>query len=80
LGGYLRGHTKAQVALRDGLTGSLRPGLAEFAAADWPHGMAEILPSIADLARLQSAEVTDSRWGFDVGMLIQAGDYLTASD
>ena len=25
-GGYLRGQAKAQVALRDGLTGSLRPG------------------------------------------------------
>ncbi len=31
-GGYLRGHARDQVALRDGLTGSLRPGLAEFAA------------------------------------------------
>ncbi len=33
-GGYLRGHAKAQVALRDGSTCSLRSGLAEFAAAD----------------------------------------------
>jgi hypothetical protein len=40
----------------------------------------ELPPSIADLAGLQSAEVTDSRWEFDVGMLIQAVDYLTASD
>ncbi len=40
----------------------------------------ELPPSIADLAGFQSAEITDSRWDFDVGMLIQAVDYLTASD
>ena len=33
-GGYLSGHAKAQVTLRDRLFVSLRPRLAEFAAAD----------------------------------------------
>jgi hypothetical protein len=37
-------------------------------------------PSIADLTSFQSAEVTDSRWAFDVGLLIQAIDDLIASD
>jgi hypothetical protein len=36
--------------------------------------------SIADLARFQSAEVTDSRWEFDIGLLTQAIDNLIASD
>ena len=33
-GGYLSGHAKTQVTLRDRLFVSLRPRLAEFAAAD----------------------------------------------
>ena len=40
----------------------------------------ELPPSIADLTGFQSAEVTDSRWDFDVGLLIQAIDNLIASD
>ena len=39
----------------------------------------ELPPSIADLTGFQSAEVTDSRWDFDVGLLIQAIDSLIAS-
>jgi serine/threonine protein kinase len=41
---------------------------------------AELPPSIADLTGFQSAEVTDSRWDFDVGLLIQAIDNLITSD
>jgi hypothetical protein len=40
----------------------------------------ELPPSIADLTNFQSAEVTDSRWAFDVGLLIQAIDNLIAVD
>jgi hypothetical protein len=41
----------------------------------------EDLPSsIADLAGFQYAEVTDSRWDFDVELLMQAIDNLIASD
>jgi serine/threonine protein kinase len=40
----------------------------------------ELPPSIVDLASYQSAEVTDSRWDFDVGLLIRAVDNLIASD
>jgi hypothetical protein len=40
----------------------------------------ELPPSIADLTGFQSAEITDSRWDFDVGLLIQAIDRLIASD
>jgi hypothetical protein len=40
----------------------------------------ELPPSIADLTGFQSAEITDSRWDFDVGLLIQAIDNLIASD
>ncbi len=40
----------------------------------------ELPPSIADLTGFQSAEVTDSRWDFDIGLLIQAIDNLIASD
>ncbi len=40
----------------------------------------ELPPSIADLTSFQSAEVADSRWAFDLGMLIQAIDNLIASD
>ena len=40
----------------------------------------ELPASIADLAGFQSAEVTDSRWDFDVGLLIQAIDNLIVSD
>jgi hypothetical protein len=41
----------------------------------------ELPPSIADLASFQSAEVTDSRWDYDVGRLIEAIDnHLTSSD
>jgi len=39
----------------------------------------DLPPSIADLTGFQSAEVTDSRWDFDVAMLIQAIDNLFAS-
>lgn len=39
----------------------------------------ELPPSIADFTGFQSAEVTDSRWTFDIGLLIQAIDNLTAS-
>jgi hypothetical protein len=40
----------------------------------------ELPPSIADLSGFQSAEVTDSRWAFDVGLLIQAIDNLITFD
>jgi len=40
----------------------------------------ELPPSIADLTGFQSAEVTDSRWAFDMGLLIQAIDNLVVSD
>ena len=40
----------------------------------------ELPPSIADLTGFQSAEITDSRWDFDVGLLIQAIDHLITSD
>jgi hypothetical protein len=40
----------------------------------------ELPPSIADLTGFQSAEVTDSRWNFDVGLLIQAIDNLIATN
>ena len=39
----------------------------------------ELPPSIAGLTGFQSAEVTDSRWDFDMGLLIQAIDDLIAS-
>jgi hypothetical protein len=38
----------------------------------------ELAASIADLTGFQSAEVTDSRWAFDMGPLIQAIDNLIA--
>jgi hypothetical protein len=40
----------------------------------------ELPDSITDLASFQSTEVTDSRWDFDVGLLLQAIDYCIASD
>lgn len=40
----------------------------------------ELPPSIADLTGFQFAEVTDSRWDYDVGMLIEAIDNLVAAD
>jgi hypothetical protein len=40
----------------------------------------ELPASIADLAGFQSAEVTDSRWEYDVGQLIWAIDNLISSD
>jgi hypothetical protein len=40
----------------------------------------ELPSSIADLTGFQSAEVTDSRWDYDVGLLIQAIDNLFTSD
>jgi TIR domain len=40
----------------------------------------ELPASIADLAGFQSAEVTDSRWEYDVGQLIQTINRLIASD
>jgi hypothetical protein len=40
----------------------------------------ELPASIADLAGFQSAEVTDSRWDFDMGQLIWAIDNLISSD
>jgi TIR domain len=40
----------------------------------------ELPPSIADLAGFQSAEVTDSRWDFDMDLLIRAIDNLITSD
>ena len=40
----------------------------------------ELPPSIADLTGFQSAEITDSRWDFDIGLLIQAIDRLITSD
>ena len=39
----------------------------------------DLPPSIADLTGFQSAEVTDSRWAFDVGRLVEAIDNLIAS-
>ena len=39
----------------------------------------ELPPSIVDLTSFQSAEITDSRWTFDVGRLMQAIDDLVAS-
>jgi serine/threonine protein kinase len=39
----------------------------------------ELPPSIAELTGFQSAEVTDSRWDFDVGLLIEAIDNLIRS-
>jgi hypothetical protein len=36
----------------------------------------ELPASISDLTGFQSAEITDSRWGFDMGLLIQAIDSL----
>ena len=38
----------------------------------------ELPPSIADLTSFQSAEVADSRWALDMGLLIQAIDNLTS--
>jgi hypothetical protein len=38
----------------------------------------ELPPSIADLMEFQDAEVTDRRWAYDVGQLIQAIDDLHA--
>ena len=40
----------------------------------------ELPPSIADLTNFQSAEVSDSRWAFDVGLVIQAIDNLIAAN
>jgi hypothetical protein len=40
----------------------------------------ELPSSIADLTGFQSAEVTDSRWDYDVGRLIQEIDNLFAPD
>src|SRR5690348_5237909 len=40
----------------------------------------ELPPSIADLIGFQSAEVTDSRWNFDMRVLIRDIDSLIASD
>ena len=40
----------------------------------------ELPPSIADVTGFQSAEITDSRWDFDVGQLIRAIDSLISSD
>ena len=40
----------------------------------------ELPPSIAELTGFQSAEVTDSRWAYDLGRLIQEIDNLIASD
>jgi hypothetical protein len=39
----------------------------------------ELPPSIADLTGFQSAEVTDSRWNYDMGLLIQAIDNSISS-
>jgi len=38
----------------------------------------ELPPSIAELTGFQSAEVTDSRWDYDLGLLMQAIDDLIA--
>ena len=38
----------------------------------------ELPTSIADLTGFQSTEVTDSRWAFDLGLLVQAIDNLIA--
>lgn len=38
----------------------------------------ELPPSITELTGFQSAEVTDSRWDYDLGLLIQAIDDLIA--
>ena len=40
----------------------------------------ELPPSISDLTGFQSAEITDSRWGFDMGLLIQAIGSLIPPD
>jgi hypothetical protein len=40
----------------------------------------ELPPSITDLRSFQSAEVTDSRWDFDISVLIHDIDSLIASD
>lgn len=40
----------------------------------------ELPPSIADLRGFQSAEVTDTRWAFDIGQLLQGIDNLIESD
>jgi hypothetical protein len=40
----------------------------------------ELPPSIADLTGFQSAEVTDSRWEYDISALIRDIDSLIASD
>jgi hypothetical protein len=40
----------------------------------------ELPPSIADLLEFQDAEVTDRRWAYDVGQLIQAIDGLHAPE
>ena len=40
----------------------------------------ELPASISDLTGFQSAEITDSRWGFDMGLLIQAIDSLIPPD
>ena len=40
----------------------------------------ELPPSIADLTSFQSAEVTDSRWDFDISVLIHDIDSLITSD
>ena len=40
----------------------------------------ELPPSIADLTSFQSAEVTDSRWDFDLSVLIHGIDSLITSD
>jgi len=39
----------------------------------------ELPPSIADLIEFQDAEVTDRRWAYDVGLLVQAIDDLHSS-
>ena len=53
IGGYLRGHAKTRVALREELPVSLRPRLAEFTAADWSCGMAKgpSVPAVLDPVR-----------------------------
>jgi hypothetical protein len=40
----------------------------------------ELPATIADLAGFQSAELTDSRWDFDIGLLTNAIDNLITSD
>ena len=39
----------------------------------------ELPSSIADLTGFQSAEITDSRWDYDIGRLLKAIDDLVAS-